>query len=262
MEMENYENGAPSWIDMGSPDLEKAKAFYGTLFGWSLQVGPPEAGGYTIAEIGGRTVAGLGPQMNPAAPPSWLTYVNVDDADATAAKVTGAGGQVFMAPFDVMDVGRMGVFADPAGAVFGVWQPRTHKGAGLVNEPGAWAWSELVTTDTAGAEAFYAAVFGWGAETHGEAEGAGMGGYTEWKLGGRSIGGMMQKPDTIPAEVPPHWMVYFAVTDTDASVAKVEELGGAVLMPPMDIEPGRFAVVADPMGGAFSVMTMKGAPAS
>jgi predicted enzyme related to lactoylglutathione lyase len=105
--------------------------------------------------------------MNPG-PPVWSTYVNVDDADAIVARVTGAGGQVMLPPMDVMDVGRMAVFADPVGAVFGVWQPRAHKGAGIVNEVGTYSWSELITTDVDGAKAFYAAVFGWGADTHGE----------------------------------------------------------------------------------------------
>jgi len=259
MEMERYDDGVPSWIDMQSPDLDKSRVFYSALFGWDVPPGPEEAGGYGIATLKGKNVAGVGPQMNPAAPPSWMTYVNVDDADATTAKVTANGGQVLVGPMDVMEAGRMAVFADPVGAVIGIWQPNQHLGAQLVNEPGTWGWSELTTTDTRGAKAFYGAVFGWGEETHGPGEGGGMDNYTEWKVGDRSIGGMMQKPDSMPAEVPPFWMVYFAVADTDATVARVTELGGGVMMPPMDIEPGRFAVVADPVGAVFSVLAMKGA---
>jgi len=182
----------------------------------------------------------------------WSTYVNVDDADALVAKVPGAGGVVFMPPMDVLDVGRLAFFSDPQGAPIGIWQPKLHKGAGIVNEPGTLTWNELTTTDTDSAAAFYEAVFGWTALTHGEGAGA----YTEWQGSGRSIAGMMQKPPMLPAEVPPFWGVYFTVTDTDATVEQVKALGGQLMMGPMDIEPGRFAVVTDPAGGAFSVITL------
>jgi predicted enzyme related to lactoylglutathione lyase len=122
-----------------------------------------------------------------------------------------------------------------------------------VNEPGTWSWSELLTTDIDASKAFYAAVFGWGAETQGEGPTA----YTEWQVGGRSVAGMMAKPPMLPAEVPPFWAVYFAVSDTDAAVQRVAELGGSQIMPPMDIEPGRFAVVADPTGAVFDVIALK-----
>jgi predicted enzyme related to lactoylglutathione lyase len=183
----------------------------------------------------------------------WSTYVNVDDADKVVAKVGDAGGMVFVAPMDVMEVGRMAVFADPAGAVIGVWQPNKHKGAGIVNEPGTLAWNELMTTDTAAAKAFYNAVLGWDEVTHGEGANA----YTEFQVGGRSIAGMMEKPPELPAEVPPFWGVYFAVADTDTTAKRIGELGGSIMMAPRDIEPGRFAVGVDPTGAAFSVITMK-----
>jgi len=255
MEIDAYEHGVPSWVDLSTPDAARAAAFYTALFGWDVQTGPPEAGGYAIAHLRGRAVAGITPPMNPG-PPVWSTYVNVDDADAVAALVTANGGAVLAPPFDVMDVGRMGVFADPAGAVICVWQPGTHKGAGVVNEPGTYSWSELMTTDIPGAIAFYAAVFGWGAETNGEGAGA----YTEFKVAGRSIAGGMVKPPTVPAAMPPFWGVYFAVVDTDATSARITELGGSIIIPPTDIEPGRFAVAIDPTGAGFSVIAMNPAP--
>ena len=253
METDSYQHGVPSWVDVSSPDVPASIAFYSGLFGWDVQQGPPEAGGYSIALLNGRSVAGIGPQMNPGAPPAWMTYVNVDSADDVAEKVKAAGGQVFMPPMDVMEAGRMAVFADPAGAVFGIWQPGEHKGAQLVNEPNTYCWSELVTTDVEEAKGFYKSVFGWGAETHGE---AGPGGYTEWQLGGGSIGGMMAKPPMTPAEVPSHWMVYFAVDDTDAMLEKAKGLGATVVMGPMDIEPGRFAILNDPTGAVFSILKL------
>jgi predicted enzyme related to lactoylglutathione lyase len=251
MEMSRYEHGVPSWVELGTTDIDRAVEFYSSLFGWEVPEGQPETAGYRVAHLRGKTVAGLSPQMAPDAPPAWTTYVDVESAEATTQEVTANGGSVFVSPMDVMDIGRMAICADPTGAVFGLWQAGTFTGAQLVNEPGAFCWNELLTTDTAKAAAFYKAVFGWDAQVLSD------GAYTEWKLGGRVIGGMMAKPDTMPAEVPPSWGVYFAVADTDVTVSRATELGASVMLPATDIEPGRFAVLADPMGGAFSVIAMK-----
>jgi hypothetical protein len=255
VEYERYDNGVPSWVDLGSPDQAKAKEFYAALFGWECPEGPPEAGGYTVCTLRGKTVAGIGPQMNPDFPPFWMTYVNVDSADDTVAKVSANGGTVFAPPMDVMDVGRMSVFADPVGAVIGIWQPKEHMGAQLANEPGALCWNELITTEIDASKSFYKAVFGWDAEDQGPPGGPPA--YTEWKVTGRSVGGMMLKHGDMPAEMPPSWGVYFAVDDTDATCAKAQELGGAVFMGPQDIEPGRFAVLADNGGVVFNVLKLK-----
>ena len=255
MEMQSYEHGVPSWVDVGSPDPAAGAAFYSALFGWDVQEGPPEAGGYAIAYLRGKAVAGMGPLPDPYVPPAWLTYVNVDSADEIAEKVAANAGHVFLAPMDVLDVGRMAVFADPVGAVFGVWQPRTHIGAELVNEPSTFCWSELLTSDVEASKAFYGAVFGWGSLTHAHAEDMPDAlAYTEWQHGGVSIGGLMLKPPFLAAEVPSHWVVYFAVVDTDQTAARAKELGGSVMVPPTDIEPGRFAVIADPGGASFAVI--------
>jgi predicted enzyme related to lactoylglutathione lyase len=252
VEIESYENGVPSWIDLGTADMDKAADFYSGLFGWQCEDQGPDAGGYRICTLRGKPVAGLGPQQNPG-PPVWSTYVNVVDAEATAARVEAHNGQVWVQPFDVLDAGKMAVFADSVGAAISVWQPNQHHGAGIVNEPGTYSWSELVTTDVPVSMEFYRGVFGWEPEVHGE---PGPGEYIEFKLAGRSIAGMMPKPPTMPAEVPPHWAVYFAVEDTDQAAARVTELGGQVIMPPMDIEPGRFAVVMDPTGATFNIIKM------
>jgi predicted enzyme related to lactoylglutathione lyase len=255
MEFERYDDGVPSWVDLGSTDPAKTRTFYGELFGWNCPEGPPEAGGYSVCDVGGKTVAGIGPQMNPDFPPNWMTYVNVDSADATAAKVAAAGGAVLVEPMDVMEAGRMGIVADPLGAVIGLWQPNQHTGAQLANEPGTYIWSELITTDLDKSKDFYKAVFGWDAEDQGPPGGPPA--YTEWKIGGKSVGGMMLKQADMPADMPPNWGVYFAVADTDASVAKAQELGASLFMGPTDIEPGRFAVLADDVGAVFSILQPK-----
>ncbi|MGH9040618.1 MAG: VOC family protein [Acidimicrobiia bacterium] len=251
-ERTEYTPGTPSWIDIGT-DIEGAKQFYGGLFGWdSADAGPvEETGGYGFFLKNGKMVGGYGPQQNPG-PPVWATYVAVNDAEETAKRVEQAGGTVILAPMEVMGAGTMAVFQDPQGAFISVWQAGDHKGAQLVNETGTFCWNELNTRDVDGSKAFYTAAFGWDAHT---SEGGPMP-YTEFQVEGNSIAGCMQMPPMIPAQVPPHWLVYFAVDDIDAAVAKVTELGGAVRMPGMDTPAGRIAVVGDPQGATFAVIKL------
>ncbi len=248
-----YAHGVPSWVDVGC-DVEKAVVFYGELFAWDYEASgdPAETGGYGMFRQSGHDVAGIGPQQTPG-PPFWSTYVTVDDVDAIAAKVTEAGGEVVMDPMDVLDAGRMAICQDPGGAFFSVWAPGEHVGAGLVNEPVSLSWNELNTRDLEGAKAFYGAVFGWACDT--QDMGGGMT-YTEVKLDGNPVAGMMDMTGRVPDEVPPHWLVYFAVDDTDAIAERANQLGGAVMVPPTDIPPGRFAVIGDDQGAFFAVIRL------
>jgi predicted enzyme related to lactoylglutathione lyase len=252
----SYEPGTPSWVDLASSDLPASVAFYSSVFGWSANDQGPEAGNYNIMELNGTPVAGAGPIMMEGQPPAWTTYISVVDADASVAKIKAAGGMVFVEPMDVMDVGRMAVFADPTGAAAAVWQPRSHIGAGLVNEPGALAWNELSTRDVAAAKTFYGEVFGWENETAtmGDME------YTTWTLKGNQIGGMMTMPDMVPAEVPSYWLAYFATADCDATVATATGQGATLVAGPMDIPAGRFAVLSDAAGAMFGVIALAGDP--
>jgi len=239
-------------VDLGSPDPKAAAAFYSELFGWEVTDLGEAAGGYQMAEIGGLPVAGIGTQMNEGVPPYWTTYIATDDAEATAARVQAAGGQVLAEPFDVLGAGRMAVFADPSGAPFSAWQAGAHAGSGYVDRAGSMSWHELYTREPGTAMTFYGLVFGWEAA----AEDMGDFTYTLWKLGTTTIGGMMVMDENFPAEVPPHWLVYFAVDDCDASVAQIQELGGSVIMPAMNVPPGRFAIVSDPDGAMFAVIQL------
>jgi uncharacterized protein len=247
--------GTPSWVDLGSPDVKASADFYGAVLGWTAHTVPqPEAGGYTLFHSNGKQVAGVAPLMNPGQPPAWTTYVSVEDAAATAARAVEAGGKVLMEPMDVLDQGRMAILQDPTGAVVALWQPREHKGAEVYNEVGAMCWNELSTRDVPAATRFYASVFGWGAKTSGEGAEA----YTEWQLDGRTVGGMMAMRPEVPASVPPHWLTYFAVADCAGTVEKAREHGGQVMVPPMTIPQGTFAVLADPQGAAFAVIQLGG----
>src|SRR3954453_4045471 len=157
----SYQPGEPTWIDHGTPDVDKSIAFYGALFGWTAEVGPPEFGGYANFTKDGRKVAGLMPLMSPEQPPVWSTYISVADAAATAKLVEENGGTTIAPPMDVATLGTMAVCIDPAGAAIGIWQPGEHIGAETIDSEGTFTWTELSTRNQDAALPFYEAVFGW-----------------------------------------------------------------------------------------------------
>jgi predicted enzyme related to lactoylglutathione lyase len=252
-EITTYRPGTPSWVDLGTPDIEAAAGFYGALFGWDApeSENAEQTGGYRQAVKGGRPVAGMMPLMQEGQPPAWSTYVSVEDADAVAAAVKEAGGSVLAEPMDVMDLGRMAVFADPEGAVFGIWQAGTFAGAGLVKEADTLIWNELNTRDPEAAKPFYRAVFGWQFDEREFENGL----YNSIQVGDDTVGGMIDIRGRVPDEVPAHWLVYFATDDADASVETAKGSGGEVVFGPEDIaEVGRIAVMKDPAGAVFAVI--------
>ncbi len=255
-QMTSYDPGTPSWVDLSTPDLGEAQAFYGALFGWEAHTSPdPEAGDYTFFTLGrggGMEIAGAMPLAYDGQPPAWTTYVSVRDVDATAYAVQAAGGQVLMEPADIMGQGRMAAFADSQGAIIAAWQPLAFQGAAVVNEANTYCWSELASRDIEAAKAFYPKVFGWQPDTHA----FGSSTYTEWQADGRPVAGMVQMDDQWPEDLPPHWSVYFAVDDCDATAARTVELGGSVSWPPTDIPVGRFAVLDDPLDAHFSIIRL------
>jgi predicted enzyme related to lactoylglutathione lyase len=252
-EITTYRPGTPSWVDLGTPDIEAAAGFYGALFGWDApeSENAEQTGGYRQAMKGGKPVAGMMPLMQEGQPPAWSTYISVEDADAVAAAVAGAGGTVIAEPMDVMDLGRMAVFADPEGAFLGVWQAGTFVGAGLVNETDTLVWNELNTRDPEAAKRFYGDVFGWQFEEREFENGA----YNSIKVGDDTVGGMIDISGRVPDEVPAHWLVYFATDDADASVDTAKGSGGEAVFGPEDIaEVGRIAVMKDPGGAMFALI--------
>ena len=253
-----YEPGTPSWADVTSPDPDAARAFYGALFGWTGEPAvEPEARGYTVMMLGDAAAAGLAPTFGDM-PAVWSTYVTVADVDEALAAAAAADGTVLMGPMDVLDAGRMAVVADPGGAALSLWQPRAHIGAEVRMVPGALCWVELNTRDPDGAIAFYRTLFGWEANPVEMPATEGSPGfeYQMLQLGEVPVGGIIAMDENWPAEVPPHWMVYFAVEDCDAAAAQVAELGGEVCVPPTDIPPGRFAVVSDSTGATFTILAL------
>ncbi|MFB7468985.1 VOC family protein [Streptomyces sp. NPDC056224] len=255
-----YKPGTPCWIDLMVPDQQAALDFYCGLFGWQGEIGPPEQGGYSVCTLKGKPVAGIMKAMNPDGsvpdpmPPTvWTTYLSTDGLDSTLEALSGAGGQVMTGPMDVMDLGRMAVAADPTGAVFGLWEAGTFDGAGIVNEHGALVWNELSTGDTDAAAAFYASVL---PITTAPSVMEGGPKYTEFKVGGRSVAGMMDLGN-LPPGTPPNWLPYFHADDVDGIQAATAEAGGKVVAPAFDMPVGRLAVLADPQGAPFAVITVR-----
>ncbi|WP_236794589.1 VOC family protein [Amycolatopsis sp. GM8] len=252
MEKTAYEPGTPCWVDLATSDVEGASRFYAELFGWEVIDQGEQYGGYRMAQLRGKAVAGIAPLPRPGMPPAWNNYVSVTDADVTTKAVTAAGGQVLMEPMEVPGTGRTAMYADPGGAAFGVWQAGPFIGAALVDEPGSLDWNELVTRHPDAAASFYHAVFGWDASRQpmGDTE------YTIWQIGEAGVAGMFPMGDQFPADMPPFWLPYFAVSDADATAAATSRLGGRVMMEPADMEVGRFAVLGDPAGASFGVIRL------
>jgi predicted enzyme related to lactoylglutathione lyase len=248
-ERTSHAPGTISWTDLETTDQEGAKAFYGGLFGWEYEDTPVGEGAtYSMARLNGRSVAAMSGQRAEDAergvPPHWNLYVTVADVDATAAAVAEAGGQVFAEPFDVFDVGRMAVIADPTGAALCLWQPGTSIGAEVVNVPGALTWADCATPDPAAAETFYAQLLGWRAEQMSEEP-------PYWVLwnGERTQGGLTVSMPGAPAA----WYPYFATDGVDAKVAAAQDAGGTLAVGPVDVPTGRFAIVQDPQGAVFAL---------
>ena len=252
--------GTPSWVDLSTSDQAGAKRFYGSLLGWTWDdedMGNGEM--YSMAKLKGRSAAAVSPQRpdekQMGIPPHWNTYITVDNVDAVTANVEQAGGKVVAPPFDVFTSGRMSVVTDPTGAFVSLWQPKDHIGAEVMSEPGALAWSELVTDDVKKASEFFSKLLGVKVVevNMGSPDRPSM--YMSMEAGGKTVGGFMLKvPEMGP--VPNYWALYFAVADCDSSAKKAESLGGKVIVPPTDTPAGRFSVLQDPQGAMFSVIKL------
>jgi len=266
-----YPAGVPCWIDLTPPDVNGAIEFYGGLFDWQFVDRAPAGAGfhYHVAQLEGLDVAAIGtPAPTVTAPPAWTMYVAVDDADEALARVRAAGGSAPDGPAEVPGVGRSAACLDPAGAPFSIWQSLGRAGVQLVNTPGTWNFNELTTTDGDAAEAFYGSVFGWKAVSVDFGNGpSGM-----WVLPGYGDFLATIDPDLRRrhADVPddfsnavawllpsapdarPAWDTTFAVDDTDAVVARAEQLGGRIVVPAQDAGPVRMAVIEDPQGARFT----------
>jgi uncharacterized protein len=245
----------PAWIDLSSSDAAASREFYSKLFGWEIEVSAdPQYGGYGMAKVGGKEIAGIGPKQSEEAPTAWSLYIGTPDAEELARKVQSAGGTVIAPPFDVGDQGRMAVFQDPAGAFISAWQPRAMSGF-PTEAPNTFGWAELNARGIDKAIPFYGEVFGWTAKQ--SEMGEGQPPYTEFQSGGQSILGGMEMNPMVPAEVPSYWMVYITVDDVDGAFKQATDLGAQEMVSPQDFPGGRFAILSDPQGAMFGVLKMR-----
>lgn len=252
-----WPTGVPCWVDLTVSDVPKAQEFYAAVLGWTFQ--DDEGTGYSIAQVQGHAAAGIGPTPQPGIPSAWTLYFAADDAEATAAAVTGAGGTLLLPPGDVGPLGRLLVAADPTGAVFGVWQHGRHIGAGWHSEPGGLIWEDLRSPDPDRARAFYTAVFGHETQAL-DAAGPGYTTFTLAGVGGEAPLGGMGPMFGAPDGTPPHWLVYFATADLDAALAAAREHGGTQPAEPQASPFGRMGPVTDPFGATFMVMESDSPP--
>jgi len=247
-EMTRHEPGTFSWMELATNDQKSSQRFYEQLFGLTSKEMPiPNDGVYVMLQKGGKDAAAL--YENKQAPPNWLSYISVANADESTARAKELGANIINGPFDVMDVGRMSVIADPEGAVFAIWQAGKHFGAAVRDEPGTLCWNELYTRDPAKALQFYTSLFGWTPKK--------SPGYIEVAAGSTPVGGIFEINEQM-GPMPAHWLPYFAVDDCDATVKQAESMGGSAMMGPMDIpKVGRFAIVRDPQGAGFAVIKLQ-----
>jgi predicted enzyme related to lactoylglutathione lyase len=234
--------GTPCWIDLVT-DIDRAKAFYGEVFGWTFASLGPSFDGWCLAEVDGHPVAGLGP----GEPRAWQVFLRSDDLDATVTAAAEAGAEVVQAPGEVGTLGRAAVITDPGGANVALWERGAHDGFTMNGDPNTPVWFEVNTRESAAVRDFFAQLFGL---EHKAMEGME---YYTLHAGDMPRYGVLQ----MTAEwdgMDPSWMAYFGTDDTDAAVERVKNAGGNVAYGPFDTPFGRIAVCTDPMGTAFSII--------
>jgi uncharacterized protein len=254
-ERSEYAPGEFCWVELVSPDVEASAKFYGDLLGWKRERYEPDPEGYWYLRRNGKLVAGLEGFRGEGQVPAWLGYVRVDDVGATAELVGNAGGTVLDGPLEVPGgAGSLAICQDSEDVFFALWQPGELKGAELVNEPGFWTWNNLLTRDLERAEKFYGKVFGWEAVQIDEAPP----GILNWQMDGQrwpeGLAGLMQITADLPADMPPHWQVYFVVESVDEAIERATAGEGKVGFGPIDIPVSRLATLVDPQGAVVSIL--------
>ncbi|MGW4893230.1 VOC family protein [Kitasatospora sp. NPDC004240] len=247
----------PCWVSLMAHDLDGAKAFYGPLLGWDFEPGPDRFGPYVHAVAGGEAVAGLGTSgAGWGMPVAWTSYFGTESADYAADAVRERGATLAVGPL-AFDAGRVAFAADPAGAVFGIWEGPLGR-ARKLDLPGAPVWIELRTPDPFAAALFYGEVFRWDGRDPEQFEVRWEHDRVVLRAEGHSVAALAREQAGGPAGMPPHWEVSFSVPDTDAAVERARGLGGATLGPAFDSPYGRVARLQDPEGGRFAVISPKG----
>jgi predicted enzyme related to lactoylglutathione lyase len=244
------------WYELMTTDTPAAETFYRSILGWTGQDSGVPGVAYTMLSAGETPVAGLmaiPPDARAAgARPGWLGYVAVDNVDTIAAQAKEAGGVIHRPAADIPGVGRFAILADPQGAMFALFTPLPGEPRQPVTPgtPGHGGWRELLATDREAAFDFYSGLFGW---TKAEPFDMGpMGIYQLFNAGSDMIGGMMTKPEAVPA---PSWLYYFNVAGIDEAAERVKKAGGQVTNGPNQVPGGSWIIhCVDPQGALFALV--------
>lgn len=246
-----FTDGTPCSFDLFTSDLDRAIEFYGGLFGWEADQVGEELCDYTNFRLDGAIVCGaMANDGSAGVGDAFTVYLSVPDADAAFDAAVAAGADVHCSVMAIAELGRMAAFTDPAGAAFAIWEPGTHPGFEVRDEPGAPNWFELFTRDHAAATTFYRDVFGWDLQAVGDSDEFR---YSVLRDGGTELAGIMDAGAWLPADVPAHWSVYLQVEDTPATATAAEKLGATVVDGPADTPYGNLATIADPTGAIFKL---------
>ncbi|WP_109474562.1 VOC family protein [Ornithinimicrobium cavernae] len=247
---DSWPAGTPVWVDLSVSDPQASREFYADVLGWEFTASGEDFGGYFMALVEGEPAAGLAPPMEgmDQGPHVWTTYLGSHDIEAATEAVTGAGGSVVLPPMQLETLGSMGLYTDPTGAVFGVWQYGDHTGFNVYDSPGSVSWCEAMVGEFETGKEFYARAFDFSYE---DMSGDGFS-YAMFSVPGgeRPAGGI----GLVDGEQPPYWAVTFNVPDTDAAIERATARGSRVLMEPYDFEFGRVAVISGPDGEPFGVI--------
>ena len=245
-------NGRFCWGELLTTDPEAAADFYAAVIGWGTREWEGSETPYAVWMNGEMPVGGfmrLPPEVAATgAPPHWLVYVSTPDVEACAVKAQNLGGHL-LNQFDIPDVGRMAIIADPQGAVITAYQPSDatpgHDGPASIGE---FSWHELATTDWEAAWAFYSELFGWREASRADMGEAGI--YLEFHRGAHPLGGIFNRPPEMPVSA---WLPYIRVPDAQVTAERVAERGGTVLNGPMEVPGGDLiAQCKDPQGAIFA----------
>ena len=255
--MNTKHQGQFCWLELTAIDWQKAKDFYCNFFGWRAEDEDIGDGMfYTTLYLGDKVVAAMfqrtPEQEQQGVMTNWLTYIAVDDVDATLAIAKPLNTNILAGPHNVMDAGRMAILQEPNGAVFAIWQANQHAGIAQRDTPGSLCWSELATLNREDSKTFYHQILGW---QYDDKDMMGMT-YTEFKVDEFQEGGMLEMGEEW-GDTPPHWMNYFAVENCEDAIVKAESLGAIICVPVTEIpDVGRFAVINDPQGATFSIIEL------
>jgi uncharacterized protein len=249
--------GRFSWHELLTTDPVAAQTFYKEVIGWGttkVEGGPMD---YTMWVAGETPIGGVmtlpAQAVEMHAPPHWLAYIDVTDADATINQAVSLGANVLVPAQTVENVGRFAILADPQGAVFAIIANATPLPP--ERDPAAleFCWHELTTNDADAAFTFYETLFGW-QQLDKFDMGEDKGIYHIFGRGQFRYGGMMKRPQGY--EAPPNWLHYIEVDNADAATERAVNAGAKVMFGPIDVPGGgRISMMTDPQGAAFAVHT-------